>query len=65
MLEVILRRIKPGSINISDCWAAYINLAVHGYNHLTVNQKYNIVDLLTHVHAPKSTKYMVYIQKEK
>lgn len=53
LLEVIKRRIKPGSIIISDCWAAYNGLINHGYTHLTVNHRYNFVDPTTHAHNQK------------
>ncbi|MEN2498218.1 MAG: hypothetical protein MHMPM18_005220 [Marteilia pararefringens] len=53
LLEVIIRRIRPGSIIVSDCWAAYSRLNNHGYDHLAVNHRYNFVDPETHVHTQK------------
>lgn len=37
LLPVIKKWIKPGTLIISDCWKAYINLEKHGYFHSTVN----------------------------
>ncbi len=53
LIEVITRRIRPGSIIVSDCWAAYTRLALNGYTHLTVNHKYNFVDPFTLAHTQK------------
>jgi transposase-like protein len=37
LLDVITRRIAPGTRIISDMWASYRNLSRHGYDHSTVN----------------------------
>lgn len=46
LIPLICKYIKPGSIIMSDCWKAYLNLIEHGYSHRhqTVNHKYNFVD---------------------
>ncbi len=53
LLEVIKRRIKPGTTIVSDCWASYQGLELHGYNHLTVNHTYNFVDPDSGAHTQK------------
>lgn len=37
LIPIIKRYVKPGSINLSDCWKAYSCLKNEGYLHLTVN----------------------------
>ena len=37
LLTLIQKWIEPGSIIVSDCWKAYINLDKYGYTHETVN----------------------------
>jgi hypothetical protein len=44
LIALIKTRIRPGSIFISDLWAAYTTISYKGYEHLTVNHKYNFVD---------------------
>lgn len=47
LTRVIRERIRPGSIIISDMWAAYRNLSLLGYGHMTVNHSRNFVDPAT------------------
>ena len=51
LVEIIKRRIRPGTTIISDCWAAYRNLHEHGYRHMTVNHSENFVDPHTGAHT--------------
>lgn len=44
LLPIIQKFIKPGSIIVSDCWKAYINLEKHGYTHKTVNHSKEYVN---------------------
>ena len=44
LLPVIKKWIKPGTLIISDCWKAYINLEKHGYKHSTVNHSKEFVN---------------------
>jgi IS1 family transposase len=37
LMAVIKTRIRPGSIVVSDFWAAYNTISYKGYEHLTVN----------------------------
>lgn len=51
LVEVIQRRILPGSIIISDCWKAYSGLSELGYHHLTVNHSITFKDSTTGAHT--------------
>lgn len=51
LLEVIKRRIRPGTTIISDCWRSYCNLSDHGFIHQTVNHSENFVDPVTGAHT--------------
>ncbi len=53
LFEIIRRRIRPGTLIISDCWAAYGTLENIGYGHLTVNHSYNFVDSKTDAYTQK------------
>jgi transposase-like protein len=44
LLEIIRRRIAPGTTIVSDGWAAYRNLARHNYHHQVINHSANFVD---------------------
>jgi transposase-like protein len=44
LLAVIRRRIAPGTLIMSDGWAAYRNLTLHGYQHQVVIHEENFVD---------------------
>ena len=44
LLEVIKRRIRPGSIIMSDCWKSYDCLEANGYRHYNVNHSENFVN---------------------
>ena len=44
LLEVIKRRIKPGSIIMSDCWKSYDCLEANGYKHHKVNHSENFLN---------------------
>lgn len=37
ILKHIQEWIEPGTIIMSDCWKAYVNLQKYGYIHKTVN----------------------------
>ena len=43
LLPIILKHVEPGSIIMSDCWAAYNSIYKYGYEHYTVNHSYNFV----------------------
>lgn len=43
LLEIIQRRIAPGTIIMSDGWGAYRNLSRIGYRHFVVNHSKNFV----------------------
>jgi len=51
LLDIIKKKIKPGTKIISDCWKAYDCLYHEGYLHETVNHKYNFVDPDTSAHT--------------
>lgn len=53
LVEVIRRRIRPGTTIISDCWASYEGLEIYGYTHKTVNHSRNFVDPVSLVHTQK------------
>lgn len=44
LLEIIRRRIAPGTTIISDGWAAYRNLGQYNYCHQVINHSENFVD---------------------
>lgn len=44
LLEVIKRRIRPGSIIMSDCWKSYDCLEANGFRHHQVNHSENFVN---------------------
>jgi transposase-like protein len=48
LMAVIKARINPGSIVVSDLWAAYNTISYEGYENLTVNHKYNFLDPRTY-----------------
>ena len=51
LLEVIQRKILPGSIIMSDMWGGYQNLLTklshYGYSHLSANHSQNFINRLT------------------
>lgn len=51
LLEIIQRRIKPGTCILSDCWKSYDCLWDEGYTHFTVNHTYTFVDPDTGAHT--------------
>ena len=51
LLEVIKRRIRPGTKIMSDKWRAYCNLSKHGFIHQTVNHSERFVDDVTGAHT--------------
>jgi transposase-like protein len=51
LLEIISRRIRPGSIINSDLWAAYRKIPSIGYFHYTVNHSKNFIDPMTGAHT--------------
>jgi transposase-like protein len=48
LMTIIRTRIHPGSVVVSDLWAAYNTINHFSYTHMTVNHKYNFVDPRTH-----------------
>lgn len=44
LLPIIMERVRPGTTIVSDCWKGYSGLQKQGFQHLTVNHKYNFVD---------------------
>lgn len=51
LLPIIQKYVRPGSIIFSDCWKAYNNLQLSGFQHNTVNHTYNFVDPNTGAHT--------------
>ena len=51
LLEVIKRRILPGTTVISDCFASYKCLQDEGYKHYAVNHKVTFKDPVTGAHT--------------
>ena len=43
LLKHIQEWIEPGTITVSDCWKAYVNLDKYGYTHKTVNHSVEFV----------------------
>ena len=43
LLKHIQDWIEPGTIIVSDCWKAYVNLDKYGYTHKTVNHSVEFV----------------------
>lgn len=58
LLPIIERVCRPGSIIHSDCWAAYrqINASL-GFDHSTVNHKFNFTDPVTGAHTQNIESY--------
>ena len=44
LLPIIQEKIEPGTVIVSDCWAAYKKLEQHGYTHRTVNHSKEFVN---------------------
>lgn len=51
LMPIICEKIRPGSIIMSDKWAAYNGITTAGYQHQTVNHSYNFVDPTTGAHT--------------
>lgn len=44
LLPIICAAIRPGTTVMSDEWRSYRNVPIHGYDHRTVNHRYNFVN---------------------
>jgi len=44
LIPLIRKYIRPGSIMMSDCWAAYSSLSQLGFTHHQINHSNNFVD---------------------
>jgi len=52
LLEIIRRRVRPGSIILTDCWRAYNNIQTQlGLQHFRVNHSRTFVDPRTGAHT--------------
>ncbi|XP_011858704.1 PREDICTED: uncharacterized protein LOC105556230, partial [Vollenhovia emeryi] len=51
LVDIVKRRIAPGSIIYSDCWRAYDTLSNYDYTHYVVNQTEHFVDSQTGIHT--------------
>ena len=51
LLEVIKRKIRPGTTIMSDMHRSYMHLSEHNYAHFTVNHSENFVDPRTGSHT--------------
>jgi len=49
--EIILRRVRPGTHIITDCWGGYNGLKNLGFSHSTVNHANNFKDPETGTHS--------------
>lgn len=44
LLPLITKYVAPGSVIMSDCWAAYNDIIKHGYEHYQLNHSLNFVN---------------------
>ena len=53
LVKVISEHVEDGAVIYTDCWKGYSTnqLQAAGYDHMTVNHKYNFVDPFTGVHT--------------
>lgn len=51
LLPLIIHNVLPGSVILSDMWAAYNTLGNHNYQHLSVNHRLHFRDPNTGVHT--------------
>ena len=45
LIDIIERHVHKDSTVITDCWKAYDQLDVDGWNHMTFNHSYNFVGM--------------------
>ena len=51
LIPLIKRHVAPGTLIITDCWAAYNSLEQEGFMHETVNHSQHFVDPRTVAHT--------------
>lgn len=63
LVEIIKRKIKPGTTIYSDCWKAYDCLGQENYTHLTVNHSINFVDPDSGTHTQNIERLWLEVRK--
>jgi transposase-like protein len=47
LIPLIIKHVKPGTINVTDLWKSYFGLTSAGFEHFTVNHSKNFIDPIT------------------